>query len=236
MDLGTGNGHLLFLLRDGDEDGSNDEGEDVGLNGDAGSDDRWAGEMVGVDYSAASIELVLQIARQRERSHQQDPNAISNGHHAGDDAQDNRRRDIRFELYDILDPSTTSDAVSAPDWLKEPFDIVLDKGTFDAISLTPTQTSATESSEHPCETYRVNVTRLVRPGGFLVITSCNWTREELVQWLTSGTDAAKAQVEGGGGEVGNGKGTLRFYDEAKYPTFTFGGKKGQSVVTVVFRR
>jgi len=43
LDVGTGNGHLLFALRD------------------AG----WEGYMLGVDYSAASIRLARQIGQKR---------------------------------------------------------------------------------------------------------------------------------------------------------------------------
>ncbi|KAF2486520.1 S-adenosyl-L-methionine-dependent methyltransferase [Neohortaea acidophila] len=169
LDLGTGNGHMLFSLREDDDE---DEGP-------------WMGEMVGVDYSQTGIELARRIA---------DTSTTGEA--------------LRFETWDLLtqDPG---------DWFQDGFDVVLDKGTFDAISLAQHD----DGSSHPCEVYRDRVERLVRPGQFLLITSCNWTRDELVRWLAP-----------------DGSGELAFYDEAKYPTFMFGGKAGQSVVTVVFRR
>ena len=172
LDLGTGNGHMLFALRDEDDDGK-----------------YWRGEMVGVDYSAASVELAQNIATQKY------------------DRESSSSPVLQFECWDLLN--------SQPgDWLKDGFDVVLDKGTFDAISLM----SYNNNSQNPCETYRRRVQHLVKCGSFLFITSCNWTKDELTSWL--------APEDGG----------LDFYGEAKYPTFTFGGMTGQSVVTVIFRR
>ena len=100
------------------------------------------------------------------------------------------------------------------EWLRDGFDVVLDKGTFDAISLMP----RTDGHPHPCEVYRERVEKLIKPGDYLFVTSCNWTKEELISWLVTDDSG------------------LRYHDEAKYPTFQFGGRTGQSVVTVVFKR
>ena len=172
LDLGTGNGHMLLVLRDQDED-----------------DQRWSGEMVGVDYSETSVCLARRITAQR---------------YARDDAA---TRQLRFERWDLL---------SSPpgDWQQDGFDVVLDKGTFDAISLMQPESG----SQHPCDTYRTKVTPLVKPLFFLFVTSCNWTRDELIGWLAPDD------------------GELTFYSEVKYPTFTFGGQTGQSIVTIIFQR
>jgi len=170
LDLGTGNGHMLFTLR-GEED--------------------WMGEMVGVDYSLPSVELARRIAVQRES----DPA-------------------IRFEEWDLL-AHTPSGA--GPDWMPEGgFDLVLDKGTFDAISLMPKDA---DTGRHPCEMYKRVVTPLMRKEGWMVVTSCNWTKEELIGWLASDED-----------------GGLEYVREARYPTFRFGGKTGQSIVSVAFMK
>lgn len=167
IDLGTGNGHLLFCLRGEDGDG----------NG-------WNGEMVGVDYSPTSIQLAKRIASQRQVEA------------------------IDFQQWDLLvDPPGA--------WLVGGFDVVLDKGTFDAISL---MAGSSNQTSHPCERYREKVIPLIRPDGLLCITSCNWTKAELLEWLAP---------------VG---GDLRFYSEARYPTFTFGGHTGQSIVTLVLQK
>lgn len=153
---------------------------------------RWTGEMIGVDYSPKSIQLAEQLEAQRS---------------ASQGAEDACYTKIHFETWDLL-------TQPPGDWLGNGFEIVLDKGTFDAISLMP----YTSQSPHPCEVYRDKTAHLIKPGYFLCITSCNWTRDELIDWL-----APK-------------DGLLEYYDEAKYPTFTFGGQTGQSVVTAVFRR
>lgn len=174
LDLGTGNGHMLFQLMEPDDD--DDEAEP------------WEGEMVGVDYSEASVELARRIAAQKG---------------SGDGL-----RQLSFECWDLLE--------STPgDWLGGGFDVVLDKGTFDAISLM----DHSGGRMHPCDVYRDKVPALIKPDCFLVITSCNWTKDELERWLS----------------VPQGS-ELVFFGEAKYPTFTFGGKTGQSIVTLAFQR
>lgn len=165
LDLGTGNGHMLFTLREADEE-------------------PWTGEMVGVDYSATSIDLARQIASQRQITPA-----------------------VRFEVWDLLR--------QAPgEWIGDCFDLVLDKGTFDAISLMP------QTGVHTCDVYFRQVAKLVKPGGLLAITSCNWTKPELLTW------ASRSSADTG----------LRYFDEARYQTFSFGGVTGSSIVSLIFRR
>ncbi|QIW95588.1 hypothetical protein AMS68_001106 [Peltaster fructicola] len=169
LDLGTGNGHMLFALREPNED-------DL---------EPWTGDMVGVDYSVPSIDLARQIASQR----QIEPS-------------------IQFETCDLL-------CEEPGEWLQGGFDLVLDKGTFDAISLMP------QSGEvHTCDVYFNQVVKLVKPGGLLAITSCNWTKAELLTWLSH-----SSQQTG-----------LQYFDEAQYQTFSFGGMTGSSIVSLIFRR
>lgn len=165
LDLGTGNGHLLFALR---EDG-------------------WEGDMVGVDYSAESVRLAESIRAGK-----------------GGDAGVH----VKFEEWDILGQEPGA-------WLGEGFDVVLDKGTFDAICLSQ-DTDA--QGRRVCEGYRERVEPLVKPGGRFLITSCNWTEEELRAWF-----------DGDGG-------MLSYAGKVKYPSFTFGGKTGSSVVTLCFQK
>lgn len=96
------------------------------------------------------------------------------------------------------------------------FDVVLDKGTFDAVSLSHEKD---DRGRRVCEGYRDRVGRLVRKGGVLVVTSCNWTEEELMGWFE-----------------GEGEGGLERCGRVEYPVFRFGGRQGQSVHSVVFRR
>ena len=162
LDLGTGNGHLLFALRE----------------------EEWGGALVGVDYSAQSVRLAQGIR------------------HTKEGACDN----IEFHEWDIL--------TEAPgEWLGSGFDMVLDKGTFDAICLSQ---ETDEQGRRICEGYRERVEPLLKPGGRFLITSCNWTEEELRGWF----------------EVAQ----FTFAGKVKYPSFTFGGKTGSSVVTLCFKK
>ncbi|PSK34009.1 Protein-lysine N-methyltransferase efm4 [Elsinoe australis] len=173
LDLGTGNGHMIFELRE--------EG--------------WQGDMVGVDYSETSVRLAQQIAAQRAES---DASAEKN----------KAKNTTAFYKWDLLQDEPGA-------WLKDGFDVVLDKGTFDAISLS-SETNAQGRRSH--EGYREKVLPLIKPGGLFIITSCNWTRDEVLKWF-----------EGADGQ-------LSLVDEVDYPSFTFGGEKGQSVCTLAFKR
>ncbi|KAK2793275.1 hypothetical protein FQN50_010015, partial [Emmonsiellopsis sp. PD_5] len=95
LDLGTGNGSMLTLLRD--------EGE-------------FTGPMVGVDYSEKSIELARRL-------------------HAHADGEGGGDASLRFEVWDVFDPRPVRELEWFPSAGGGGFDIVLDKGTFDAISL-----------------------------------------------------------------------------------------------------
>ena len=113
--------------------------------------------------------------------------------------------DIEFEVWDIMGNENP--------WLGEVFDVVLDKGTFDAVSLNAEEDV---DGRRTCEGYRDKVEKMVKPGGRFLITSCNWTEKELREWFGGGDLVVEGRVE--------------------YPTFSFGGLKGQSVYSVCFRR
>lgn len=53
------------------------------------------------------------------------------------------------------------------------FKIVLDKGTYDAISLNP------ENAQEKRGLYIDCVNNLMEAGGMYILTSCNWTQAEL---------------------------------------------------------
>ncbi|KAB8343273.1 hypothetical protein FH972_022861 [Carpinus fangiana] len=169
LDLGTGNGHMLFAMQD------------------AG----WLSRMVGVDYSAKSVALARQIHRRRREDAQID------------DTQ------IRFAQWDMLKGAPDQSWADSAD-----FDIVLDKGTFDAISLSDEPVD--HAGRKGCEVYPERVVDLVCQGGYLLITSCNWTEEELRRWFEGEEFSHHATIN--------------------YPSFTFGGQKGQTVSSVCFRR
>ena len=176
--------------------------------------------MVGIDYSQASVELARRLQKGYESQKRVDDAEQVNG--GGESWMSQRERGssaIRFEAFDILrdDPTGIS-------WFLEEggFDLVLDKGTFDAISLSSeTITDVDGIRRRPCETYPSKAITMVKPGGCFLITSCNWTEDEVVRWFTEGPGV---------------EGRMEVVDRLKYRSFEFGGKRGQGVSTVCFRK
>ncbi|XP_053548586.1 EEF1A lysine methyltransferase 2 [Bombina bombina] len=108
-------------------------------------------------------------------------------------------QDIIFQVTDFL-------ATFHP---AEQFDICLDKGTYDAVSLDPS------GAEEKRKQYVQTLCRTLKPHGLFIITSCNWTRDELLCHF---------------------QGELDILDELPTPTFSFGGNSGHSVTALVFQR
>uniref|UniRef100_A0A671R4K5 EEF1A lysine methyltransferase 2 n=1 Tax=Sinocyclocheilus anshuiensis TaxID=1608454 RepID=A0A671R4K5_9TELE len=89
------------------------------------------------------------------------------------------------------------------------FDVCIDKGTFDAISLSP------EDREEAKKLYVNSLKTVMQPGGFSIITSCNWTKEQLLQIFRPGFELVR---------------------ELPTPRFQFGGVMGNSVTALVFKK
>ncbi|ORY93506.1 S-adenosyl-L-methionine-dependent methyltransferase [Syncephalastrum racemosum] len=108
---------------------------------------------------------------------------------------------VEFETVDILDPTCAFVQ-------KKRFDVVLDKGTYDAISLSADKLQARRN-------YLESVSSLMSPAGsFFLITSCNWTVEELKQHFAP---------------------HFRYHSQVDAPVFSFGGQKGAQTCTVAFQ-
>lgn len=196
MDLGCGNGELLFALRD----------------------DGWEGQMLGVDYSAQSVALAKRIGETRDA--QEEEEEAEQGDQKEGEAE--KTPSVRFLEWDLLagpiSPNDASSPLSFAPSQETLFDIILDKGTFDAISLSAGLSS--DENTNPCETYRKRLLQLLNPnGGVFLVTSCNWTEPELRSWFEEDED-----------------GELSVVGRVEYPTFTFGGVKGQTITTLCFRR
>lgn len=110
---------------------------------------------------------------------------------------------VMFEVGDILAEDPPSP------WLSRKYDFVLDKGTYDAISLCPDDPAAKRRR------YLQVAARLLSADGRLVIVSCNWTRQELTEHFAP---------------------ELTLLESIPTPTFSFGGSQGSSVTSLVFRR
>ncbi|KAG5928124.1 hypothetical protein E4U42_001234 [Claviceps africana] len=178
LDLGCGNGSMLFSLR---EQG-------------------WSGPALGVDYSPQSVQLARQVCAAKSRDH---------------DSPDDKTRPVRFAEWDIM----TGPLEAVLPGPGRAWDVVLDKGTFDAVSLSGERTDA---GRRICEVYPERVLPLVREGGLFLITSCNWTEDELTAWF------AGPRGHDGGRFVPAGR--------IEYRTFSFGGVKGQTISTLCFRK
>lgn len=135
--------------------------------------------LTGIDYSANAITLAKQIAA-------------------------DQNMDIAYEMLDLLNSNEIVQKFET-----KTFDVVHDKGTYDAISLHP---------EHPAEKraqYIENLFQLTSNNGLLILSSCNWTEAELCSSL---------------------KGKFQMYKTIPTPTFKFGGSVGSVVTQIVFKK
>jgi len=162
LEVGSGNGTLLFALLDAEYQPE---------------------RMSGIDYSPGSIKLAESIAVTR------------------------RGDKISFHLCDFLkeDPPTLPYENNAG------WDLILDKGTFDAIALMEKDSSGLA----PADGYPPKIARLLKPGGYFLITSCNFTEEEL---------KAKFQL------------SVEYHSRIQHATFTFGGRSGSICSSVAFQK
>lgn len=114
-------------------------------------------------------------------------------------AKDQKHK-ITFKVADLLNESSVAELGK--------FKIVHDKGTYDAVALM-------ENAKEKKEIYLKNVSSLMDENSFFIITSCNFTDDELIESFTS-----------------------KFTKHAEIPTqtFMFGGKKGNIVTSLVFKK
>lgn len=175
VDLGTGNGHLLFQLHE-------DLAEEV--------ETETAFNFHGIDYLPESVAFAVDIHRQKYPE-----TAFS------------------FEQVDLLEKNSAYLTKNAGF-----FDILLDKGTLDAIALN-NEPLADFGGKIGMEIYASQVSQLMHKSSVLLITSCNFTEEELVSVITE-----------------NGQNGLKVWDRINYPSFRFGGVQGSTICSVAFVR
>jgi len=208
LDLGTGNGSLLFSLSE----------SGFGTNPDP---EKGGGRLLGVDYSAESVRLAEAVASSR--------------------SIDTTKKRIEFKEWDILrgDPSSLFPSDSS---ISQKFDLVLDKGTFDAISLSG---ETDPLGRRVSEGYAARVADLLAEGGIFLVTSCNWTEAELQAWfegttvtttITTTTTAPDDDKEGRRGRGIARVEKLRKIARIDYPSFSFGGLKGQTISSLCFQK
>nr|XP_022301820.1 EEF1A lysine methyltransferase 2-like [Crassostrea virginica] len=140
---------------------------------------RGYSSLTGVDYSEGAIKLARSIAEKEQVTH------------------------IDYQIADLI----TEDCTERYTCLTRRYKLVIDKGTYDAVSLIPGDELKTRQA------YLKTVRQIMDRGGLFVITSCNWTKEQLLQfWETD----------------------FQLYKVIPTPTFQFGGQKGSTVTSLVF--
>ncbi|ETW83203.1 hypothetical protein HETIRDRAFT_450856 [Heterobasidion irregulare TC 32-1] len=167
LEVGSGNGALLFSL------------SEVGYD---------ASRLAGIDYSPDAVTLARLVAANRGAER------------------------ITFTVCDFLaDVPVGLDG--RPGW-SGGWDLLLDKGTYDAIALGEKD----EDGKSPVSGYPARVAALLRPGGHFLITSCNFTEEE----LRAGFATPETR--------------LVYHSRIKFPSFSFGGHSGNVYSSVAFQK
>jgi len=167
LEIGSGNGTLLFALHEAGYAASN---------------------LSGLDYSPDAVSLARMIAQTRNSE------------------------DLVFHVCDFLNelpPPAAGQLDALAGW-----DLLLDKGTYDAIALG----GEDASGKSPVAAYPVRASRLLRENGYFLITSCNFTEEELrASFINPETN-------------------LQFHSRVRHPSISFGGKTGSVYTTVAFKK
>ncbi|KZT73693.1 S-adenosyl-L-methionine-dependent methyltransferase [Daedalea quercina L-15889] len=160
-----------------------------------------SGRMCGLDYSADAVKLAQAIASSKGRERKEDDA----------DASVKGPEVIEFVVCDFLAEDVPSPhGEEAP----EPWDLVLDKGTFDAMALA----GQDEHGVNIADGYPFRVGRVVKPGGFFLITSCNFTEDELKSKFATPRTG------------------LTYHSCISFPSFSFGGQSGNVYSSVAFQK
>lgn len=96
------------------------------------------------------------------------------------------------------------------------FDVLFDKGTLDAIALNNDPVPGF-GERIGTQVYPTQVARLMHKGSLLIVTSCNFTEDELTKVITQG-----------------GSSGLAVWRRIEYPSFQFGGAKGSTICSIAF--
>jgi len=113
-----------------------------------------------------------------------------------------RKASITYKTLDILHPVESSGDNNY-------YDLLLDKGTYDAISLME------DFGPTIRQRYLSTISDMLTPDGLFLIATCNWTREEIIQHVD------------------------KYYTPLEViptPSMQFGGKQGNTVSVVVFKK
>ncbi|WWC85865.1 uncharacterized protein L201_000732 [Kwoniella dendrophila CBS 6074] len=185
--------------------------------------------LTGIDYCEGASILAESIAKTRIENLSEDltedeedeyySNRDRNESDEGEEDEDDED-DVEIEkvINDIEGIDWRTEDLLTKD-LAEQWDLVLDKGTYDALCLSQDTVQEQDGrSRLPSQIYPERISNLVKQNGFFLITSCNFTEEEIKSRYTK---------EGLG---------LEFHSSVPHPSFSFGGKSGTTVCTVAFKK
>ena len=116
--------------------------------------------LTGIDYSPQASVLARGVEASRRETLKEDAEA--------EDLVVNPVPSAEWRVGDLL-----------RDEINEQWDLVLDKGTFDALCLSDEPVLEDQEQRLPSLLYPERIARLVVDGGFFLITSCNFTEEEI---------------------------------------------------------
>lgn len=173
IDLGTGNGHLLFQLQEDLEEECEVNNLEINFEG--------------IDYSPDSVKFAKSIQKRKEL------------------------QNFKFEQADLLAKENEYLSRNA-----EKFDILLDKGTLDAIALNNEPMSDFDG-KIGLEIYSSQISKIMKHNSIFLITSCNFTEDELIKIITE-----------------NNTNKLKVWNKINYKTFQFGGVNGSTICSIAF--
>ncbi|XP_060525066.1 EEF1A lysine methyltransferase 2 [Cylas formicarius] len=107
-----------------------------------------------------------------------------------------RNLSVKYHVSDVLNG------------IRDNYKIIHDKGTYDAISLS-------EGASRTKQTYLQNVHKCLNDSGKFIITSCNWTENELIEQFSN---------------------YFVLESTVQTPQFKFGGKIGNVVSICIFKK
>lgn len=110
-----------------------------------------------MDYSEGSIELAKRVERQRRENGWRGADDDDEDEDDEEDASEKDAQAVSWRTADLL-----------RDDLNEQWDLVLDKGTFDALALSSEPVEG--DGRLPSAIYPEKIAKLVKPGGFFLIT------------------------------------------------------------------
>ena len=135
-----------------------------------------------------------------------------------------------MQTMDVL----SDEVAEPPDHMK--YDLLLDKGTFDAISLME------DFGSEIRERYLKTTCSLLKEDGLFLITTCNWTGEEIVKHMATCTELI-LNCRLFPTDLCEFINYFGFYfsdysrtEVLPTPSMQFGGKQGNKVSVVVFRK